>query len=466
MNIFNNLRLKFEVPLWALIPELAVIDTILENRPDIIILAKEDILDGLKNNNLGRHDNPTVEQIVRAGIYKETKGRTYEELYFDQYDSTVCREFLLLTNKAFCKSVLQKYISKISSENINKMMMEINKIAGELNYEDFKDTRPDTTPVEADIQRPTNNSLVYDCIKTATRFFEKIKDKYVFEFDQIEKKRQEAKKINYELNNVKGQKNKNQTKKDNRAEKMKTLFVDYLQLHQSIHNDVEGLIESGLDDLNPGDRIRIIELEKNMTIVYNNAYRFQIEGKKVENKDKIFSIYETHTDIIVKGIRDIVFGHKINLISGRSNLILYCNVEDGNPSDKYLFQKPILEIEKNYGVEQFRSSAADGGYASLKNLNFARKKFVNVIFTKAVGSLQNIATDETIETELKKWRAGAEGVISNFKRKFNIGRVVWKGKKRFDAKIFWSVLCYNIRVLTGHILKTIKEEDKKRRVII
>jgi len=461
MNIFDNLRIKFETPVWGLIPELAVIDHILETRPDIITIVKKDILEGLQNNNFGRHDGLSVEQVVRAGIYKEIKNRTYDELYFDQYDSIVCKDFLHLSNKAFSRAVLQKFISKISSENLNKIMIEINKIAAELNYEDFKDIRTDSTPVEADIQRPTNNSLVYDCIKSATRFFEKMKDDYASKFEEIEKKRKEAKKINYELNNVKGQKNKQQSKKENRAENMRTLFVEYLDLHKTIHEELNLLINNHLDNLSQRDQVRVVELEKNMTIIYNNAYRFQIDGIAVKNEDKIFSIYETHTDIIVKGIRDIVFGHKINLTSGRSNLILYCKVEDGNPADSELFEEPILEIEKNYDVLKFNSTATDGGYASLKNRDFAKEKFVNVIFTKSVGSLQNIFTDKTTETELKKWRAGAEGVISNLKRKFNLGRVLWKGKKRFDAKIFWSVLCYNIRVLTSHILGTIKEQDKK-----
>ena len=456
MEILDNLRLKFESPLWAKAPQFAVIDLILEERPDIINIVKEDVLKDVKNNNMGRKDCLSVEQVLRAAIYKELKGLTYEELEFDQYDSTICREFLHIMRKPFSESLLQKFISKVSAQSINKILIEINKIAGEFGYEDFKDIRTDSTPVEADVQRPTNNSLVYDCIKTATIFFEKIKQRYVFKYEEIEKTREEAKKINYELNNVKGKKNENQSQKENKAEKMKLLFTGYLELHQSIHKEVICLIECGLDEFTPCDKEKILNLEKNMSTVYTNAYRFQIEGIKVENKDKIFSIYEEHTDIIVKGIRDIVFGHKINLSTGRSNLILYCNVEDGNPKDTDLFQAPILEIEKNYNVEQFRSSSTDGGYASLVNRDFAKEKFVNVVFTKVVGSLQNIVESIDIENELKRWRAGIEGNISNVKRKFNIGRVVWKGKARFDAKIFWSVVAYNIRVLTGHILGTLK----------
>lgn len=456
MKIFDDLRLRFETPLWAKAPEFAVIDTILEKRPDIIDIVKADVLKGMKNNNMGRKDGPSVEQVVRTAIYKELRRITYQELELHQYDSTICKEFLNL-QKAFSSSVLQEHISKIRAENLKNIMVEINKIARELEYEDFKDIRTDSTPVEADVQRPTNNSLVYDCIKTATLFFEKIKDKYASKYEEIEAKRREAKKINYELNNVRGKKNEKQTAKEIRALKMKTLFEEYLNLHQEIHKEVKNIINVEKSDFKENDRKKLIKLEHNMTIVYQNAFKFQIEGEKVENKDKIFSIYEDHTDIIVKGLRDIIFGHKINLSTGRSNLILYCNIEEGNPSDKDLFKTPIETIRKDYEVDKFRSSATDGGYATLVNMNYAKKNFINVVFTKVVGSLQNIVENKGIETQLKKWRAGIEGNISNFKRKFNLKRVIWKGKAMFDAKIFWSVIGYNIRVLTGHILATLKQ---------
>lgn len=38
--------------------------------------------------------------------------------------------------------------------------------------------------------------------------------------------------------------------------------------------------------------------------VYDISWRHEILGEAVPNKDKIFSIYEDHTDIIVKGKRE------------------------------------------------------------------------------------------------------------------------------------------------------------------
>jgi len=38
--------------------------------------------------------------------------------------------------------------------------------------------------------------------------------------------------------------------------------------------------------------------------------------------EKLVSLFEPHADIIVKGSRDVQYGHKLNLVTGRSGLIL------------------------------------------------------------------------------------------------------------------------------------------------
>ncbi len=66
--------------------------------------------------------------------------------------------------------------------------------------------------------------------------------------------------------------------------------------------------------------------------------------------------------------------------------------------------------------------------------------------------MKNIATSLNMETRLKKWRSGMEAVISNVKRGFKLFRCEWKGKGHFDAKVLWSVIAYNIRVMTNFML--------------
>ena len=44
--------------------------------------------------------------------------------------------------------------------------------------------------------------------------------------------------------------------------------------------------------------------------VYDIAYRRIVKKESVPAKEKIVSIFEKHTNIIVKGLRDVQFGHK------------------------------------------------------------------------------------------------------------------------------------------------------------
>ncbi len=54
-KIFNDLRLKFDSPNWALDPGLALIDKILEQHPELFEIVKGDIIGIGKNSETGRH---------------------------------------------------------------------------------------------------------------------------------------------------------------------------------------------------------------------------------------------------------------------------------------------------------------------------------------------------------------------------------------------------------------------------
>ena len=106
-------------------------------------------------------------------------------------------------------------------------------------------------------------------------------------------------------------------------------------------------------------------------------------------------------------------------------------------------------IIENYGIVP-RDSTADEGFASIANQEFAKKTgIINIVFNKIVGKMQNIATSLNMVTRLKKWRSSSEAIISNFKRGFNIRVCNWKGWEHFQSKVKWSVMAYNIRVITS-----------------
>ncbi|NRB39484.1 MAG: hypothetical protein HRU20_13605 [Pseudomonadales bacterium] len=67
--------------------------------------------------------------------------------------------------------------------------------------------------------------------------------------------------------------------------------------------------------------------------------------QRVIYDENIVSIFEPHTDLIVKGFRDIQYGHKINLASDRQGFITYLGIEDGNPADSERFL-PVVKAHE------------------------------------------------------------------------------------------------------------------------
>jgi IS5 family transposase len=451
MKILNDLRLKLDNPKWALDPEFALIDTILNENPKLYEMVVPDLMELNKSSPNGRQDSPTVEQVVRAALYKEMKKLDYRELEYAQEDSRMCGVFIKLEERSpFSFEVFHKYISRIRGETLQGLMIEINRIMmGEEGMEDGRSLRADSTAVETNIHYPTDNTLIWDCMKTSHRLLKKLEE--MGKIGKVRNYQKQGKKNEFKINNTKDKK------------KREELFKKQLKLFRMSIKQVKKVVEEKGMGEDIGELSIMVELKgllPKMEQVYDMSYRHDLLGESVPNSEKIFSIYEEHTDILVKGARDVSFGHKVNLVTGRSNLILDCEIVEGNPKDSTLFEGVLKRVTDNYGIKP-RDVATDGGYASLKNQEKAKEYgIVNIVFNKIVGSLKNVATSVHMETRLKKWRSGMEAVISNLKRGFDLFRCEWKGRDHFDAKVLWSVIAYNIRVMTCFMLKKLMPQPQ------
>jgi IS5 family transposase len=443
MKLFEPMKLKFEDPNWARNPEFGLLDTILEKHPYLYDIVAPDIADGIKVSNFGRGDSPSVEQITRAALYKEMKGLDYRELEYAQIDSRICEQFVKINPlRPYSFQMYQNHISKISEESLSKLMVEINKIAIEEGIEDLKKFREDSTVVETNIHYPTNNSLVWDCIKESHRLLTHLK-KELGSLD-YQDYRTEGKKTYFKINMAKT------------GDQRMDLFRKQLELFMKSINQVSNIIkkkpEYAISARAIGIYAKLVALLPLMNLVYQMTNDKEILGKQVPNDDKIFSIYELHTDIIVKGRRDSKFGHNVDLGTGKSNLILTCAIHGERVSDAEQFASTVGKLKSDYEKTP-DSIVTDGGYASKANQKRALDAGItNVVFNKITGSMKNITVSQSVEEELKRWRSGMEAVISNLKRGFKLKRCTWKGWEHFKQKVYWSIIAYNIRVMTGHML--------------
>lgn len=246
--------------------------------------------------------------------------------------------------------MFQKYISSIKPESLQRLLVHINNIAISEGLDDVQSVSQDSTVVKANVHYPTNNSLVWDCIKTSTQLLSQLK-KEITTLNFIDYTKS-AKKTFFEIN---------LTRKE---VKRVPLFEKQLILYTTVHSQTSNAIKKSTSIIaciiqgKPESLLDLVEQ------VYDMTCRKEFEGEKVPSEEKLFSIYESHTDIIVKCQREVQFGHKVNLAAGNSNLILDCQILTGNQVDKSFYEQTINRVIEKYGNVP-RDSTTDGGHASL-----------------------------------------------------------------------------------------------------
>jgi IS5 family transposase len=139
----------------------------------------------------------------------------------------------------------------------------------------------------------------------------------------------------------------------------------------------------------------------------------------------------------VKGSRGIQSGHKINLMTGKEELILDATIESGNPgdTDRYL---PMLERQQAIYGRIPESIVADDGYACRANLDQAKALGVSeVAFQKKKGlTIEAMTSWRTVYKQLCDFRAGIESNISELKRAYGLTRSLWRGLHGFMVDVW------------------------------
>ena len=199
-------------------------------------------------------------------------------------------------------------------------------------------------------------------------------------------------------------------------------------------------------------RARVDHYRPLIDTIIEQTQRRVINGEQVPAPDKLVSLFEPHTDIIVKGQRDVQYGHKITLSGGHSGLVLDVIIEDGNPADQVCLM-PLLKRHIDHYGHPPRDVAADGAYATVDNLTKAKGLGVShIAFHKRAGlTVEAMTGDRWLYNKLRNFRAGIEATISYLKRCFGLSRCNWKGFDHFKAYVHSAVFTHNLVVLTQRL---------------
>ncbi len=391
----------------------------------------------------------TIEQVTRIAILKQTMNLSYDDLYDQLNDNISYRRFSKIDEeKVPKKTALNENIKRLSAKSLEALNNVIIKVAMDLKVEKGEKIRIDSTGVESNIHYPTDSELLGDCIRVIDRLIEEVLESCPGIGLEYHDHTRRAKKRRYKIINT------------NSKEKRKECYEDLLKVSEKVEGYTVNCIEllSGEEYLSEIELMAYKEtLEgylESLRIIINQTRLRVLEGEKVEAKDKLVSIFETHADILTKGKRDTIFGHKVLLSGGSSNLILDCVIERGNWSDAEIFANGLDRVKSVTGVVP-KELTTDGGFASNDNYDYATGEGVKrVLFTKksSANIVELVRTSQAYK-KMQKFRAGIEGCISAAKRAFGLSRCTWKGWESFQSYVWLSVISFNISVLTDALLK-------------
>jgi IS5 family transposase len=418
--------------------ELARMSEVLDKLPMAAELVVKDLVRGTKATKAGRA-GLSGEQVLRAALLKQMHSWSYEDLAFHLADSPTFRSFCRIgvMEKAPKKSALAQNIKRVKPETfeqVNKLVVGRAKKEG---VENGRKVRIDSTVIDANIHHPLDSSLLFDVVRVLARLLKRAREMSTgFEFSNHTKR---AKRRMLDVVN---------------ARSMALRVPIYRELVQITGWTLQYAAQAvpvlyKLSDLSAWGTAteleHFVELGKK---VVDQTERRVFHEESVPATEKLVSIFEPHTDVIVKDRRDTLYGHKVFLNVGESGLIIDMLMERGNPADATR-AIPMLERHSHLMGKAPKQAAFDAGFTSTANIENARKLGVKDASFAKKGTIEVLEGTRTPRQhkKLQRFRAGVEGIISFTKRCFGFDRCTWRGYLSFQAYAWASVVSTNLLLL-------------------
>jgi len=287
--------------------ELEMMSRLLDGMVGATLRVQEDLVRGVRDPKKGRRAM-TAEQTLRAVIIKQMNGFSYKELAFHLADSTSYRNFCRfgIADATPKKATLQSNIKRLRPETLGAINQMVVVRAIKEKMEKGDKIRVDCTVTETNIHEPTDSSLLWDCVRVLTRLVKRGQEFVAVPFTNHSRRaKRRFKAIAFDARSM---------------EKRVPLYRDLLKVTnktvnaaKAMHAALEKTTGHSITVIAKIDAIRW-ELEHfgQLTArVINQTTRRVLLGESVAAKDKVVSIFEPHTDIIVKDRRDTHYGHKL-----------------------------------------------------------------------------------------------------------------------------------------------------------
>ena len=453
-------------------PLLEAISDFLDDHDEMVEQVRRDLVRGLKKPASGRR-GLTARQVLRSLVLLRVKNWDYRELRERIADGLTLRQF----TGFYCEEVpkhdaFNRGVNRLRPQTVKAINDLVVQVAVALGLEDGAKLRVDTTVVETDIHHPTDNTLLWDVVRVVTRLIGRLAK--ALEMPRIKgfhDRRRSAHRRMYEIQRM------TTRQRQGAGSRQTATYRDLIGIAEEVVANAKAALEKSA-------RMRGKDLLAAMTIdairddiarycglgerVIDQARRRVLDGEQVPNAEKIYSIFEPHTDLIKRGkVRaPVEFGHKVFLAESAKGLITQYEVLKGNPSDE-VHVAPSLKRHRRAFRRAAELYASDRGFFSEQNVAACVHGGVKVACIPQRGGSktpQRQAYERSAPFKQgQRFRAGIEGRISVLMRGRGMKRCRAEGAERFALFVGAAVLANNLMIIAALLTKRSSRRRKATR---
>ena len=373
----------------------------------------------------------------------------------------------------YALQTLKDNVSLLTPEVLDKINQVVvkhgHKLVGKKDGEDLKGSC-DSFVVETDVHHPTDINLLLDAIRKTIIFIMRLcRQLNIVGWRQGLNNLRKIKRYFRKAQQMKRSTSKDKEKRAKREQLIINAHIAYLGLVQSILDKSKESIVV-LQSFDIVIQLKIQEIEKYIAHAerqIDQIRRRVVEGETIPHHEKIFSIFEEHTEWIVKGKAGISqeLGLKVCVVKDQYGFILHHRVMQNETDDQIAI--PMIEATKKR-FSDFTSCSFDKGFHSPRNQEELAAILDKVILPrKGKLSAINKKVEESEEfIQAKRKHSAVESSI-NALENHGLDRCPDHGINSFKRYVALAVVARNIQII-GHILqqkevKRLKRLEKTRR---
>jgi len=401
---------------------------------------------------LGRPSIP-AETYLRIMALKHQYGLSDREVCAQVKDRISWRRFCRIPwNKPVPHpSSLSKIRQRLDADGSDHMA-ELNqhlvrKAAEEKLIKSRNKVRVDTTVVKANIHHPTDSGLIADTVRVVTRLAKKVQVVAGDTGTVIRDRTRSIKKRVLEI-----------------AKVLKRRTGKALQEVRRITGEMADIAEKTVQAAQEiADRVGHTGRAEPITLQLENYLNLgkqvleqarQVNVGRLKLPERVVSLFDPEARPIRRGKvhRETEFGYKVCLTESAERLVTAYSVMKGNPPDKELLVPGVKDHIHHTGRAP-QGVAADRGFWHSDNEDALKALGVCRVSLPFKGKRSRQRTKHERQPwfrRLQRWRSGQEGTISVLKRRYGLGRTLYRGLngcKRWVGGAIWGYNLYRIAKL-------------------